>query len=162
MLVVSFALWLGRQGPRAAALGWIVGVGGVVACGYGVTTSKPAVSAQQESGEFAHWSEAAVQAARARNVPVLVDYTAKWCITCQVNKRAVLATAEGAAMFRKHNTALFEADWTNEDPAITASLASFGRNSVPLYVVYPAGGGEPVILPQTLTYDIVEEALAKR
>ncbi len=162
MLVVSFALWLGRQGPRATVLAWFVGVTGVLGCGYGVTMSKPAASSHQVSGEFAHWSEAAVQAARARNVPVLVDYTAKWCITCQVNKKAVLATDQGAAMFRKHNTALFEADWTNEDPAITASLASFGRNSVPLYVVYPAGGGEPIILPQTLTYDIVEEALAHR
>lgn len=162
MLVVSFALWLGRQGVRATVLGWFVGIGGVVACGYGVTTSKPAVTASATSGEFAHWSEAAVQAARARNVPVLVDYTAKWCITCQVNKKAVLTTAEGVAMFRKYNAALFEADWTNEDPAITASLASFGRNSVPLYVVYPAGGGEPIILPQTLTYDVVEEALAHR
>ena len=74
----------------------------------------------------------------------------------------MLATSAGQALFRKYNVALFEADWTNEDETITAALAAFGRNSVPLYVVYPAGGGEPLILPQTLTMDLLETAFLQR
>ena len=170
MLVVAFALWLGRQDVRAATVaGWIFGVVGVIGSGVVVKqlSSAPTAtvsSSPAASGEmvFAHYDETAIAAARARGVPVFIDFTARWCITCQVNKRAVLATSAGQALFRKYNVALFEADWTNEDETITAALAAFGRNSVPLYVVYPAGGGEPLILPQTLTMDLLETAFLQR
>lgn len=96
------------------------------------------------------WSAAAVTAARA-NGPVFVYFTADWCITCKVNEGTAIDRAETAAAFRAGNVASFVGDWTNADSAITDELARHGRNSVPLYLWYPAGGGEPEILPQVLT-----------
>jgi len=52
-----------------------------------------------------------------------------------------------------------KADWTNRDATIAAALAEHGRAGVPLYLVYPAKGGAPVILPQLLTPDIVAQSL---
>jgi thiol:disulfide interchange protein len=93
---------------------------------------------------------------RQKTQPVFVDFTASWCITCQVNKKAVLDTKEIQGIFKQHNVFLMRADWTNEDEEITKALASFGRNSVPLYVFYD-GGAKPKILPQLLTRDMIIE-----
>lgn len=82
---------------------------------------------------------------------VFVDFTAAWCITCQVNKQAVLNTAEIQQLFEKHNVYLVRADWTNHNPKITKALARFQRNSVPLYVFYEKGNESPIILNELLT-----------
>jgi thiol:disulfide interchange protein len=68
-----------------------------------------------------------------------------------VNRRAVLDSATVIELFHRHNILLLEADWTKQDSAITNALAAFGRNSVPLYLFYPAGGGQAIVLPQILT-----------
>jgi thiol:disulfide interchange protein DsbD len=105
------------------------------------------------------WSPEAVEAARKTNQPVFVDFTADWCVTCKVTEMAVLNTTATQAMLAKNNVALFRADWTNADPAITAELAAHGRRGVPLYLVYRPGDTSPTILPQLLTYSILEKAL---
>ena len=92
----------------------------------------------------------AIAAARAENRPVFIDYTAAWCITCQVNKKLVLDTAPVQEMFRKNDVLLIRADWTNQNPDITAALAELGRNSVPVYVWYAPGASAPELLPQLL------------
>lgn len=97
------------------------------------------------------WSEAAVAEARTRGQAVFVDFTAAWCVTCQVNKRAVLATAAASDLFQAKNIALFRADWTRRDAAITQALAKLGRNSVPVYAVYRPGESAPRLLPELLT-----------
>ncbi len=80
--------------------------------------------------------------------------TAAWCITCLVNERLALGTAEVAQACSEAGILYLKGDWTNQDPAITAYLAEHGRNGVPLYVFYPPGG-EPRILPQILTPALV-------
>lgn len=107
------------------------------------------------------WSAAALAEARARGA-VLVDFTADWCVTCKVTEAAAINRDEVQAAFAQHRVTLLIADWTNADPAITAELARHGRNSVPLYLWYPAGGGEPEILPQLLTPAmLIERARAR-
>lgn len=96
---------------------------------------------------------------RAEGTPVLVDATADWCLTCKLNERVAIKPQSMQEFFREKNVTLMIADWTNNDPAITEYLASFGRNGVPLYVFYPAGG-EPKVLPQLLTPSMVREAIA--
>lgn len=91
--------------------------------------------------------------------PVFVDFTATWCITCQVNKRVALSNADVIRKFESQNVVLMQADWTNQDPVITAALEQFGRSGVPLYVLYPGGNADPVILPELLTPGIVINAL---
>lgn len=94
--------------------------------------------------------------------PAFVDYTAAWCLTCQVNERLVLSSEKVMDAFRARDVALFKADWTRQDPVITASLESLGRGGVPVYALY--GGGPdstPHVLPALLTEEIVLNALAE-
>jgi thiol:disulfide interchange protein len=90
---------------------------------------------------------------------VLVNYTAAWCVSCQVNDRVALSTKTVAEALKRDNAVYLKADWTKRDSAIAAELASFGRAGVPLYLVYGAKGGGPVILPSILTTGVVVKAL---
>jgi len=104
------------------------------------------------------WSEARVEALAAQGRPVFVDFTAAWCVTCQVNKQLVLQRPDAGRLFRERNVALLRADWTKRDPAITRALAALGRNGVPVYVVYRPGR-EPELLPEILSQEILLTAL---
>ena len=95
---------------------------------------------------------------RGQRTAIFVDFTATWCITCQVNKRVALNQADVMARFKELGIVRMKADWTVQDPEITRALAAFGRNGVPLYVYYPVGG-EPRILPEILTSSVVLSAL---
>lgn len=92
---------------------------------------------------------------------VFIDFTAAWCITCQVNKKLVLNTAEIQQLFTHQNVVLYKADWTDRDPKITEALASYGRNSLPLYVYYAAGSDKAVLLPEILTQQMIRELFNK-
>jgi thiol:disulfide interchange protein len=106
------------------------------------------------------YSEQALNAARAAGHPVFIDFTAAWCLSCQVNERIVLKTAEIESALLKANVVTMKADWTNSDPEITKKLASLGRASVPTYVVYPAAVGSSAdVLPELLTKDLVLKAI---
>jgi thiol:disulfide interchange protein len=91
--------------------------------------------------------------------PVFVNYTAAWCVSCQVNDKVALSTHAVADAFARHKVAYLKADWTKRDPTIAADLARYGRAGVPLYLLYGTGGGEAAILPSILTPDIVVKAV---
>ena len=92
--------------------------------------------------------------------PVFVDFTAAWCVTCQVNKRVALSTDKVVSRFASEGIVRMKADWTNRDERITQALAQFGRNGVPLYVLYDTSG-KPTVLPEILTEGAVLAALDK-
>ena len=94
--------------------------------------------------------------------PLLVNFTASWCLTCLVNERNAFTDPAVQEIFRDKGVTLMKGDWTNRDPAITKALAAFGRAGVPLYVVYNSKPGytEPVVLPQLLTASVVQTAFA--
>ena len=104
------------------------------------------------------WSPEAVQAARNSGKPVFIDFTAAWCVTCQVNKKAVIDTEDVESAARSLGYARFLADWTNKDPAISAELARYRHNGVPLYIVISKSGAVKV-LPELLTKDTLLSAL---
>jgi thiol:disulfide interchange protein DsbD len=118
-------------------------------------------SAPRSGAAWQPWSAEAVQQALAAGQPVFVDFTASWCLSCQVNERVALSQPEVMQVFGSRNVALFKADWTREDPAITQALASLGRSGVPVYALYVQGEESPRLLPQVLTRGIVLDAVAK-
>ncbi len=90
---------------------------------------------------------------------MFVDATAAWCITCLVNEDAVLSRASVKSAFAAKNVAYLVADWTNQNPEVTALLKDNGRSGVPLYLYYAPGARTPIILPQILTESGVLGAL---
>lgn len=110
--------------------------------------------------DWQQWSVGGVTQALAAGRPVFIDFTAAWCISCQVNKRLVLQSGEVVAAFRQHNVVAMRADWTQRDPAITAELARHGRNAVPLYLLYKPGASAPQVLPELLRNRVVLDALS--
>jgi thiol:disulfide interchange protein DsbD len=107
----------------------------------------------------APWSTAAVEAALAEGRPVLVNFTADWCVTCKINERTSLSSAGVKAAVERSNAVYLVGDWTRRDDAITAELQRHGRSGVPLYLLYSPGSAEPRVLPQLLTEGVVVEAL---
>ncbi|MCB1071215.1 MAG: thioredoxin family protein, partial [Kiritimatiellae bacterium] len=106
------------------------------------------------------YSPEQLAAYRAEGTPVFIDFTAKWCLTCQVNKRTVLRRAEILQAFRDRGVKLMEADWTDQNETIAKALAGYGRQSVPVYVLYGADPeASPTLLPELLTRKIVLDAL---
>ena len=105
------------------------------------------------------WSEAAVAQSLAQGRPVFVDFTAAWCVTCQINKKSTLSNSEVLADFAAHQVSLMRADWTRRDPAITAALTALGRSGVPVYVLY-APDKAPLVLSELLSVSKMHEALA--
>lgn len=155
LLLISFALWLGRNLPRTQVLLWILCIVMLAYVGHDLKQRAESTSAASLV-QWESFSPDKVAAARAQGRPVLIDFTAAWCITCQFNKKTVLKSSATEQLFKDKNVALFEADWTKQDPIITEALAQFGRNSVPLYLFYPAGSSEAKILPQILTPSAIE------
>ncbi len=86
---------------------------------------------------------------------VFVEFTAKWCLTCLMNKKVALQSEDFVAFAKENNIKLYRADWTNDDDDITQALAKYGRNSVPLYVYYDGTSKSYRILPQILTPGIL-------
>jgi thiol:disulfide interchange protein DsbD len=106
------------------------------------------------------WSSEAVDQTLAAGKPVFVDFTAAWCVTCQVNKQTVLQTASMDQAFAASGVVRMRADWTNRDEAITRELARFNRNGVPLYVLFDPQG-QAHVLPEILTERTLREALSR-
>jgi thiol:disulfide interchange protein DsbD len=102
----------------------------------------------------------ALASLRAEGKPVLVDFTASWCLTCQFNERTAIDVPAVRQLLQQKGIVAMKGDWTNSDPAITEVLKSFGRVGVPLVVFYPEGKeSAPIVLPELLTERIVLEAL---
>jgi thiol:disulfide interchange protein DsbD len=166
-LVLAVAGWvLGKWPARLPAT--LVAAALIVA-GLAIPLSQPkavAVSGQNQASvatsqpnlSWQPYTPAALEAARAAGRPVFIDFTAAWCLSCQVNEKVVLRSAEVERQLAQHGFTLLRADWTQYDSGITAELASLNRSGVPTYVIYPAKG-QADVLPELLTKDAVLEGI---
>jgi thiol:disulfide interchange protein len=174
LLLLAIAGWfLGRWPAKR----WATSVASVIVLGFvglavygqrlasdpSTTERQPAPGGARAtaSATWEPWSADAVARYQAQGRPVFVDFTASWCLSCQVNERVALNSPEVQQAFQADNVALLRADWTREDPAITQALTALGRSGVPVYALYTPGHDEPQLLPQVLTPGIVADALEK-
>lgn len=167
-IAVALAGWMAGRAQNAgravassvslALLLLTIAGGGFVIASQPVTT--PTASATPAGWE--PWSAARVAAARDSGHAVFVDFTAAWCLSCQVNERVALHTNTVERAFADRKVVLLRADWTSRNAEITAVLASFGRSGVPLYVMYPSRATEPAeLLPTVLTPGVVVSAVER-
>ncbi|WP_373963303.1 protein-disulfide reductase DsbD family protein [Kosakonia sacchari] len=168
-VVVSFAAWLyGMAQQRrfagrghkvlfaltaALLLAAIVPLPSVVQSGAPLTASNTV--------EEVKWSPQTVADNRGHGKAIFVNFTASWCITCQVNEKTSLSTQAVKEALAKTGTLYMVADSTKFNADIDDALNELGQGSLPLYVVYPADGSAPHILPQVLTPSIVVNALTQ-
>jgi thiol:disulfide interchange protein DsbD len=127
----------------------------------GAAGSVPVSEGSADPAAWEPWSKARVEQLLAAGRPVFIDFTAAWCVSCQVNKKVVLDRAPVVEAMRARGVARLRADWTRRDPQITAELARWGRSGVPLYLYFPAAGQSPQLLPELLSDDIVLAALRR-
>ncbi len=97
---------------------------------------------------------------RKEGRPVFVDFTAEWCTICKINKFRALHKEEVLRAFQDKGVVTLRADWTGKDQTIADFLAAFGRRGVPVYPLYPAGGGEAELLPESLSVGLLLETLS--
>jgi thiol:disulfide interchange protein DsbD len=162
LLMLGFAAWMLGRWPR----GWarVVAVVTVV-CAAGIAASLDAGARSSESATPLVWesySPARMSDLERAGRPVFLDFTAAWCVTCQVNERVALTARAVTEKMREIGVVPVRADWTKSDPEIARALQRFGRDGVPLYVLYSGRHDDPPrILPQLLTSRIVLDELEK-
>ncbi len=179
LLMMAISLWVWgefvQRGTKrkilAAVIAFLILIGGY---GYGLEDlmhwRKPAraTASEVESNDprkiaWKRWSVDAVAAARAEGHPVLVDFTAKWCLTCQSNKKTSVEVDSVRRKLKEINAVTFIGDNTDPDPSIIAELKKYDRAGVPLVLVFPADSNKPaIVLPDGLfTAGTLLEALDK-
>ena len=132
---------------------------------YALTNADKYVVTQATSGkgdgiEWEVYSEERIAEVKNSGEPIFIDFTAAWCLSCQVNEQVAFSSEEVQNKFKELGINSFKADWTSRDETITKALAKYGRNSVPLYVLYSGKTDEdPQLLPEIITPGIILEAL---
>jgi len=173
-ILIAFAAWAYQKSKSTSTGGRVTALvtaalAVLLACVLPVRFADVAAASPSVSAGGAHavdqwqpYDAAEVAKLSAAGQPLLVNFTASWCLTCLVNERNAFADSAVQEVFRSKGVTLMKGDWTNRDPAITRALTSFGRAGVPLYVVYNSkpGSSEPVVLPQLLTANVVQQAFA--
>ena len=140
----------------AAVLAWLLWVWGPVITREAPLADTPAASSS--TTVWQPWSVEKVAQAHANGQAVFIDFTAAWCVTCQVNKQTTLRDPQVLQAFADKKVLLLRADWTRQDPAISAALNQLGRSGVPVYVLQ-APGKAPQLLSELLTPTLVLAAL---
>ncbi len=155
-LVLAIAGWVLGRWP-ARAWGTVAAVVLVVAA-----LAIPLTDAKKSTLNWQPYSQATLDSARAAGHPVFIDFTAAWCLSCQVNEKVVLQSKDVVHQLASRNFTLMRADWTQYDPEITRQLKSIDRSGVPTYVIYPGTPtGAADVLPELLTQSLVLKAIEK-
>jgi thiol:disulfide interchange protein DsbD len=155
-LLIAVAGWILGKWPAR----WPSTIAAVLVAAIGLTL--PLYQPKDTTLVWQPYSQQALDQARSDGHPVFIDFTAAWCLSCQVNERLVLRSAEVQREFADRKITLLKADWTQYDPEITKQLASLNRSGVPTYVIYPSSPGAAAdVLPELLTKEVVLTAIAR-
>lgn len=164
---LGFCAWFWQQYKektlrRAWGLGLLMLLTGGLAMYQQREALESAATAKQDSSD-ADWEAFSRErlATARKEGPVFVDFTAAWCVTCQVNKTLVLNRDDVQSAFKERGIRLMRADWTAYDPEITRTLESLGRRGVPVYALYSGAASEPLLLPELLTPELIMDAIRR-
>ena len=178
LVLLAFAAWIfgefvqrGRAGKRVAvAIALILVIGGYAfALENQLHWREPMAVAtagslpeSPDGIDWQPWTPEAVAKAQSEGRPVLVDFTANWCLTCQVNKKLAIEIPSVRDKLKEINAVALVGDYTHFPDNITAELNRFSRAGVPLVLVYPKDvDAQPIVLPAILTPGIVLDALGR-
>jgi thiol:disulfide interchange protein DsbD len=155
-LSISLALWLlERNTSEILLLKWLVRLAVLAIFALSIWILPTSYSTQtSQNKQDITYSEELLTEYRDDNELIFLNFTADWCITCKVNESVALNSEEVKALIKQKNIRYLEADWTRKNEVIAKKLEEFGRSGVPLYLLYPSTG-EPIILPEILTEDIL-------
>ena len=166
LLALAFAAWalgspaLGRRARGGFGAAAVLLMAAALFCAVPALRHEATAAAAPAAGQrWQAWSAERVAQALAEGRPVFVDFTAAWCVTCQINKRA-LGDRAVLADFDARRVLLLRADWTRRDAAIAAELARLGRSGVPVYALYTPGAAAPLVLSEILGVDDLRTAIA--
>ena len=154
LVLLVMGLWLWKQSTKP-----VVKLTSIAVLASALAAPYMALEQGREKADFEVYSPQRLAELRASGQPVFINLTADWCITCLVNERVALGSDKVKALISDSGVVYLKGDWTNSDAQITELLTSFRRSGVPLYLLYPKGPGEPVILPQILTETTMIEAI---
>lgn len=158
-IALTLAAWLWQQQAGwTRALAALTAIAALYPLASPMETTQAHPQALKEGWQ--PYSVQRLQELRSSNTPVFINLTADWCITCLLNERVALETERTRQAFDNAGVVRLKGDWTHYNPAITELLATYGRNGVPLYLLYPASNqSDPAILPQILTESTLIEAI---
>lgn len=171
LVALAFAAWAlalrdARQrrawGLSVLSVALVVGALTFVAPLLNARTTDAVAAVVSPSERWQPWSAALVAEHQAAGRTVFVDFTAAWCVTCQVNKSTTLNHADVLAAFAKHGVVTLRADWTRRDAAIAAEISRLGRSGVPVYAVYRAPNAPARVLPEVITASMVIDAVTEK
>jgi thiol:disulfide interchange protein len=157
LVTLAFAAWVWgefvQRGTRLRVVAAVISLGVVAGVGTYASTIR-------EGLKWTPWSQTEVQKARSEGRPVMVDFTADWCVTCQLNLHTSIDVAKVREKLAEFHVATLIADYSVQDENIGRELHYFGRDAVPLVVVFPKNpDADPIVLPPVLTPGIVLAAL---
>ena len=163
--IAAIMWWIGTRQHGGKAIGLpVLGAAALVVGISSVALSQTAPPLTKiEAGLHAAepFSEARLNQLRSAQRPVFVYFTADWCVTCKVNEKVAIETAEVAAAFKANNVAVLVGDWTNGNPEITRMLEAHGVSGVPLYLYYPGGFDAGITIPSKLPQILTPALLVK-
>lgn len=163
VLLAAAAWWHGRGHPGRKfghAFTIVLGLAALVSL-YSIVQVVPPTRTMATDSDFVAFSPAKLKSLRDAGTPVFVDIGADWCVTCKANEYTVLDTRSFRELLASTGAVYMKGDWTDVDPEIGAYLKQFHSPGVPLYVVYPRGGGAGHALPTVLTASLVHNALVR-
>lgn len=159
---LTLGIWVWQRSPRSKGGIWAVRIIAIICFAIMVVLTPKSVSTEQTEAHsgWTNYTTETLQSLRDQGTPVFVDLTADWCLTCKVNERVALDTPNVQNFAQENNIVMLQGDWTRQDPEISKLLAKYGRNGVPLYLMYPADNTlDAKVLPQILSENMVLTAM---
>ena len=116
---------------------------------------------QKEKLNWEVFSIQKLEALRAQNKAVLVNFSASWCLTCLFNENTAFKNKKVIQLINNRPIYLLKGDWTHKNPQITQVLNQWGRHGIPFYLYFPGAGGQnqAQVLPAILTPSILLKEL---